>query len=450
MKAGWTSLGQPASPDGSGGVPWAGGAWRYTDRTGQLAPQPAPGGPAPAGAVQRREGAGNGLVTAPLGAPGAAAPDTVPGPDAVPGPPAGHRRQPKRRRGLAVVGILLLTLVAGGVGGLVAEALDDDDGGAGTVTVIGADPTGLVERPPESIAGVAASVLPSVVSVTAAEASGSGFIISEDGYVLTNNHVIASAADGGAIDLVLFDGRRLEAQLVGASPSYDVAVLEIDADDLQPVVFGDSGSVAVGDPVVAIGSPLGLDATVTSGIISALERPVTAGGEPDGQSYINALQTDAAINPGNSGGPLVDSAGRVIGVNSAIASLGMSAETGSIGLGFAIPIEQVQRTAEQLIRDGEAVYPIMGVLLDNSFTGPGARVAQDGENGPGVTPGGPADAVGIRSGDVILQIEDSEIRTPAELIVRLRSHEPGEEITLIVERDGETMEVTITLESAVG
>src|SRR5690606_39550142 len=156
-----------------------------------------------------------------------------------------------------------------------------------------------------------------------------------------------------------------------ASPSYDLAVLQIDADGLQPVMFGDSASVAVGDPVVAIGSPLGLDATVTSGIVSAVERPVTAGDQAS-QAYINALQTDAAINPGNSGGPLVDTNGRVIGVTSAIASVGLNA-SGSIGLGFAIPVEQVKRTAEQLIRTGEAVYPVMGVLLDNSYNGPGAR-----------------------------------------------------------------------------
>ncbi|RIQ32183.1 S1C family serine protease, partial [Jiangella rhizosphaerae] len=362
---------------------------------------------------------------------------------------AAHRRPPKRRRGLATLGILVLALAAGGAGGVVAEAIDDDgEGGGGTVTVIGADPAGLVERPPESIAGVAASVLPSVVSVSVADAGGSGFVISEDGYVITNNHVIASAGDDG-IELAFTDGRRLEAELVGTSPSYDIAVLRVDADDLQPVVFGDSDSVAVGDPVVAIGSPLGLDATVTSGIVSALERPVTAGGEDD-QSYINALQTDAAINPGNSGGPLVDSSGRVIGVNSAIASLGMGQQAGSIGLGFAIPIEQVQRTAQQLIADGEAVYPVMGVLLDNGFVGVGARVAEDGDNGPGVTPGGPADEVGIESGDVVVAINGEDVRTPAELIVRLRAHEPGEDITVVVDRDGEELEFTLTLGSAVG
>ncbi|MBB5785881.1 S1C family serine protease [Jiangella mangrovi] len=466
MKAGWTSLGHDTSPDErTGADPWAGGSWQYTEGTSRPAPeladpravtrQLAAGATGAGAAGAAGAGAGNGAASV-------AAPHTVEAPTrfietaphgngvpaGAPGGPA-HGRPPKKRRGLATFGILLLALGAGAAGGLVTEALDDDSaGGSDTVTVIGADPAGLVERPPESIAGVAASVLPSVVSVSVADAGGSGFIISEDGYVITNNHVIASAGDDG-IELAFFDGRRLAAELVGTSPSYDIAVLRVDAADLQPVVFGDSDSVAVGDPVVAIGSPLGLDATVTSGIVSALERPVTAGGEDD-QSYINALQTDAAINPGNSGGPLVDSAGRVIGVNSAIASLGLGDQTGSIGLGFAIPIEQVQRTAQQLIADGEAVYPVMGVLLDNGFVGEGARVAEDTDNGPGVTPGGPAAEVGIESGDVVVEIDGQEIRTPAELIVRLRAHEPGDEIEVVVDREGEELTFTLTLGSAVG
>ncbi len=451
MKAGWTSLGQETSPEQRPGAdPWAGGAWQYSDETSRSAPA---AGPA---AATRPLVTGNGT-----GAPRVAVSDgttrfLATGPDGTPSGVAalapdgtGHPKPPKKRRRLAALGILVLALAAGGAGGVVAEAIDDDDqGSGGSVTVIGADPAGLVERPPESIAGVAASVLPSVVSVSVADAGGSGFVISEDGYVITNNHVIATAGDAG-IELAFFDGRRLDAELVGTSPSYDIAVLRVDADDLQPVVFGDSGSVAVGDPVVAIGSPLGLDATVTAGIVSALERPVTAGGEDD-QSYINALQTDAAINPGNSGGPLVDSSGRVIGVNSAIASLGMGQQAGSIGLGFAIPIEQVQRTAQQLIADGEALYPVMGVLLDNAFVGTGARVADDGDNGPGVTPGGPADEVGIESGDVVVEIGGEQVRTPAELIVRLRAHEPGEDIIVVIDRDGEELEFTLTLGSAVG
>jgi putative serine protease PepD len=417
MKAGWTSLQEILTSGTVGDKPWSGqqGQAPTTHNAGTADP--------------------DSIADQSSGADGAS---------------AKRERRSRRRwqRKSMVLGVVGLALLCGGVGGVAGRLLADEST-SDTVTVIGANPAGLVERPPESIAGMAAHVLPSVVSVSVADASGSGFVISEDGYVLTNNHVIAGAADGGTIELVLSDGRRLEGELVGTSPSYDIAVLHVDVDGLRPVVFGDSRSVVVGDPVVAIGSPLGLDATVTSGIVSALERPVTAG-DPSDQSYINALQTDAAINPGNSGGPLVDSNGRVIGVNSAIATVGLGAESGSIGLGFAIPIEQVQRTAEQLIRDGHAVYPVMGVVLDNDFLGPGARVADDSENTPGVSPGGPADDVDIRSDDVIVEIDGHAVRTPAELIVRLRAHEPGDEVELVVERDDRERDVTVTLDSAVG
>ncbi|WP_216844041.1 S1C family serine protease [Phytoactinopolyspora alkaliphila] len=359
--------------------------------------------------------------------------------------------RPRRHWWWLASAFALVALVAGAVGGLAgAWLLQPGDAATNTVTVIGSDPA-VGERTETSTAGIAGAVLPSVVSISAADGAGSGFVISDDGYVLTNNHVVAAGTDveGGPIQVELFDGRQLEAEVIGRSPSYDLAVLRVDADDLDPVVLGESASVQVGDPVIAIGSPLGLDSTVTSGIISALDRPVTAGGQSD-QSYINALQTDAAINPGNSGGPLVDSAGRVVGVNSAIATLGISPEVGSIGLGFAIPIDQARRTAEQLISNGEAVYPIIGVLLDNAHSGPGAQVAQDNDDQPGVTPGSPADTAGIRSGDVITALDGEPVRTPGALIVMLRAREPGESVTLTVERDGSTREVELTLGSAVG
>nr|WP_246221346.1 trypsin-like peptidase domain-containing protein [Phytoactinopolyspora mesophila] len=345
-----------------------------------------------------------------------------------------------------------MALLAGVVGGAVgAQFVETNGGPTETVTVIGSDPANVRERPSTSTAGVASTVLPSVVSIAAADGHGSGFIISDDGYVLTNNHVVAAgtSVSGGAIEIELFDGRQFDADIIGNSPSYDLAVLRIDADELQPVILGESSSVAVGDPVIAIGSPLGLDSTVTSGIVSALDRPVTAGERSD-QSYINALQTDAAINPGNSGGPLVDAAGRVVGVNSAIATLGFSSEVGSIGLGFAIPIDQARRTAEQLISNGEAVYPIIGALLENGHTGPGARVAPDDDEQPGITPGGPADEAGIRPGDVITALDGEAVRGPGELIVMLRAREPGQDVVLTIERDGNSRDVSVTLGSAVG
>ncbi len=339
------------------------------------------------------------------------------------------------------------------MGGVVGAQVDRrTPGSANTVTVIGSDPATVQELPESSPGSVADVVLPSVVSISSADGGGSGFVISEDGYLLTNNHVVAAGADvdGGSIEVELHDGRRFDAEVVGGSPSYDLAVLQIEADDLEPVVLGDSTAVDVGDPVIAIGSPLGLNSTVTSGIISALDRPVTAGGQANDQSYIKALQTDAAINPGNSGGPLVDLNGHVIGVNSAIATLSMGGEAGSIGLGFAIPVDQASRTAEQLITDGEAVYPIMGALLDNSHQGPGARVAEDGDEQPGITPGGPADEAGVRPGDVIVELEGEPVRTAAELIVLLRSHQPGDRITMTIERGDSSQDVEVTLGSEVG
>jgi len=353
------------------------------------------------------------------------------------------------RLGLLTIAAAGIALIAGAIGAATGVIAADrfDNATRETVTVVGADPAVLAERPPDSVAGVASAVLASVVSVTVEEGSGSGFVLSQDGYILTNNHVVASAGSAG-IEVGFFDGSTVSAKIVGRSPNYDLAVLRVERDDLVPVRLGDSGDVVVGDPVIAIGSPLGLESTVTSGIVSALDRPVTAGGEGD-IAFINAMQTDAAINPGNSGGPLVDAAGRVIGVNSAIASLGVDAP-GSIGLGFAIPIDQAARTAEQIIATGQAVYPIMGVRLDNEFQGSGARIAPDDPDSPAVEPDGPAASVGLVSGDVITEIEGRVIDSLEEMIVALRAHEPGDRITIVVERDGEPMEFTLTLGSAVG
>jgi putative serine protease PepD len=307
----------------------------------------------------------------------------------------------------------------------------------------------LAERPPDSVAGVASNVLASVVSVIIDDGSGSGFVISQDGYIVTNNHVVSSTEGDGTIEVGFFDGTTAPAVIVGRSPSYDLAVLQVERRDLTPVRLGDSADVVVGDPVIAIGSPLGLEGTVTSGIISALDRPVSAGGEGE-TSFINALQTDAAINPGNSGGPLVDAAGRVIGVNSAIASLNLGAAPSNIGLGFAIPIDQATRTAQQIIATGEAVYPVMGVRLDRAFPGPGARIAADDAESPGVEPNGPAESVGIEPGDVITEIEGRVIDSPEEMIVALRAQQPGDRVTIVVERDGEQRELTLVLGSKVG
>ena len=309
--------------------------------------------------------------------------------------------------------------------------------------------TSTIERPVGSVAEIAQRVLPSVVSIEAQAsgggATGSGFVIDSSGYILTNNHVIAaSVTSGGDITVRLNDGSAFDAKVVGRDSSYDLAVLKIVGASLKALQFGDSDKVAVGDSVIAIGSPLGLTGTVTLGIISAKDRAVTAGESSSENSFINALQTDAAINPGNSGGPLVDATGSVIGVNSAIASLGSSfnSQTGSIGLGFAIPINQARKTADQLIKNGKATYPVMGISVDMNFSGEGAMIARTGQ---AIVPGGPAAKAGMRSGDIITEIDGRPITSPDELIVTIRSLSVGDRVVVTYKRGSESKSATLTL-----
>ncbi|HEY5518188.1 MAG TPA: trypsin-like peptidase domain-containing protein, partial [Cellulomonas sp.] len=311
---------------------------------------------------------------------------------------------------------------------------------------------------PESVAGIAARVLPSVVSIQIAgpdgSATGSGFVLRQDGYILTNNHVVAGIAVAGTTIAVLFaDGSESAATVVGATADYDLAVVKVDRTGLVPLVLGNSDDVVVGDPVVAIGAPLGLEGTVTTGIISALNRPVSAGNSSD-TAFINAIQTDAAINPGNSGGPLVNAAGEVVGINSAIAQPPGSLSTagGSIGLGFAITSNQARRTSDQLIETGHATYPIIGVLLDQRYVGEGVQVSKDDQGStPAVSPGGPADRAGIRRGDVILAIDGRPVTEPDELIVAIRAKTPGDAVVLRVRTASSERDVRVVLdESATG
>jgi putative serine protease PepD len=307
-----------------------------------------------------------------------------------------------------------------------------------------------IERPPGSVADIAQRVLPSVVSISVRSArgggTGTGFVIDSTGFILTNNHVIADAAvDGGKIEVQLNDGTTLTATIVGRDSAYDLAVLKVDRTGLTALTFGDSDQVAVGDAVIAIGSPLGLSGTVTLGIVSAKDRAVTAGEDAGDNSYINAIQTDAAINPGNSGGPLVNSTGAVIGVNSAIATLGssvLSSQSGSIGLGFAIPINQARKTAEQLIKTGKATYPVIGVSVDMQYAGAGAKIA-DTRNA--IVPGGPASRAGLRAGDLITKFDDRTITTPEELIVAIRSKNVGDKVEIEYIRAEKTLKATLTL-----
>lgn len=343
--------------------------------------------------------------------------------------------------------IVIVALFASSIGGFLGVSAT---GGTFFQNANIVSSSSVITRAPESVAGIAARVLPSVVSISArggnGGGTGSGFIIDSSGYVLTNNHVIDSAVEsGGTLRVRLNNGDVYSAKVVGRDASYDLAVLKIVAANLPALQFGDSDKVAVGDSVIAIGSPLGLSGTVTLGIISAKDRPVTAGGSSSENSFINALQTDAAINPGNSGGPLVDLTGAVIGVNSAIASLGSTSQSGSIGLGFAIPINQARKTTNQLIKLGKATYPILGVSLDMNFTGIGALVAK---SAAGVMAGGPAEKAGLKPGDIIIEFEGREINAPEELVVSIRSKSVGDRVTIRFLRDDKEFSATLILIAA--
>ena len=344
---------------------------------------------------------------------------------------------------LAVVGLvaaLVLGFLGGAVGLSVAALADREQDAAVVVPGSGRDP---VLSGPETIAGVVRATLPSVVSVIvdagAESGSGSGFVLRNDGYVVTNNHVIdAAVANDGTVDVVLSDGRRQSAEIIGRNVSYDVAVLRIDDEALPPLSAGDS-LVSVGDSVVVIGAPLGYDFTVTTGIVSAVDRPVTVG-EADDASYISAIQTDAPINPGNSGGPVIDGEGRFVGMASSMATLARAPGAGSIGLGFAIPARAVVRIAEEIIATGSSRTPIMGVTLDTSFPGPGALLDT-------VTPGGPAESAGLRPGDVILRLAGRDVADADELVVAIRDRLPGEEVPVEARRGDRAFDTTVVLGS---
>jgi putative serine protease PepD len=354
--------------------------------------------------------------------------------------------------------VLVSGLLGGAIGGLVARN-HGNNGEVGSVTLGSSSPQHqIVERAPGSVAGIAAKILPSVVSIQVKTGNGgdtgSGIVLSKTGYIMTNNHVIAAARTGGTLSVVLPDKSKVSARIIGhPDPVDDIAIVKVSGEqNLTPAVLGDSTTMAVGDPVIAVGSPLGLVGTVTSGIVSALNRPVEAGGESGvPEDVIDAIQTDAAINPGNSGGPLVDTAGAVVGVNSAIASLSTdqlgSSQSGSIGLGFAIPINEAKRIAEQIITQGYSTHAIIGVSLDPNFSGSGAQVTPTSSGAPAVEKDGPAGKAGIRPGDVIVAVNGEKVTTADELIVAIRSHVPGQRVTLSYERSGHRRTVSVVLGS---
>jgi putative serine protease PepD len=388
----------------------------------------------------------------------------------------GRPERPRRGGAGIVVLAVLLALVAGLVGGViggVAAQRSDLAGLLGTDDSTGtgeqgdgsaaAEGSGAAEPLPPgetgSVAEIAARVLPSVVSIRVSTGqgagTGSGFVIDAEGLIVTNNHVIAAGGTEPADQIVveLGNGSQVEAEVVGTEASYDIAVLRIDPDEAGPgglvaLPWGDSDQVVVGEQVVAVGAPLGLDSTVTTGIVSALNRPVSAG-DAQQTAFINAIQTDAAINPGNSGGPLVNLRGEVVGVNSAIAQAPGGRTGGSIGLGFSIPSNQAQRTAGELVEDGVATFPVIGVLLDRTYTGEGVRIVSedDATDSAPVVPGGPADQAGLLAGDVILAFEGRPMTESDELVVAIRAREPGDEVTLTVRRGDEVFDVDVVLEA---
>ncbi|MFI5486699.1 S1C family serine protease [Micromonospora echinaurantiaca] len=339
---------------------------------------------------------------------------------------------------------LITALLAGGLGGALGYAFAVR-GGAGAGTVLGADPQapGLAQRKPESLAGVAERVLPSVVTVRVSglggTSEGSGFIASADGHVITNDHVVAGG--NGKASVVFNDGSSAAGTLVGQDPESDIAVIKVARTGLRPVEFGDSDALAVGDPVLAIGSPLSLANTVTAGIVSALDRTMQAG-EPGGPvRYYAAIQTDAAVNHGNSGGPLVDGAGRVIGVNSTIKSLVADGqEAGNIGLAFAIPINQAKRITQDIIGTGKARRTVIGAQVG----GPGAA-SGNGVRLVTVEPSGPAADAGLRAGDVILKLNGRPMTEPTDLIALVRKFAPGSVVTVEYRRGSDRLNASVTL-----
>jgi putative serine protease PepD len=395
-----------------------------------------------------------------------------------PGGPQGPSRRRGRNSAVALVAVTAFVFGAGGVGlGAALVHHDNDDNNNVTtsnagLTVASGSPSALATSP-KSLAGIAARLLPSVVSVNVKGATesdtGSGIVLRSDGYILTNNHVVAAASNGkGSVATVFQDGTSATAKIIGTDALDDLAVIKVNKTGLKAATLGSDSDVKVGDSVLAVGSPLGLSGTVTSGIVSALNRPVVTsddtqptdpfGGNGGGQAaasptVIDAIQTDAAINPGNSGGPLVNGAGEVIGINSAIASLGSDtlsggSQSGNIGVGFAIPIDEAKTVATELINTGKAVHPLLGVTLQDKAASVGATKAVVHS----VAAGGPAAKAGLKAGDVITGINSTVTAGEDAVIAAIRSHQPGESISVTYERGGtsHTVRVTLTQQSSTG
>ena len=364
-----------------------------------------------------------------------------------------------RRMALAGAAIAVVSALVGGLlGGFIATRSEGSGIAAGYS--LGSPPPATTRRPSSSVAGIAARVLPGVVMVrvNGADGTGSGFVIN-GGYIITDNHVVTldGNSSNAALQVVFQSGLTVSARLVGRDTFSDIAVIKLvgaHVRGLHPLPLGNSAGLAVGDPVIAFGAPLGLAGTVTSGIVSALDRPVQPGagnGPAAPQVFLEAIQTDAAINPGNSGGPLVNGQGQVIGVNSAFDTLGgnvITGQGGSIGLGFAIPINQVRRVAVQLIRTGHATHAVIGARLNTKYTGPGAQIAAGAPAASSVTPRGPAALAGLRAGDVIINFGGQPIASAQTLLDAIRARAPGALVRLVYLAHGKTYRAALRLGSA--
>jgi len=381
-------------------------------------------------------------------------PWATPAPASAPGEAPGEKPRRRSRAWLWIASAAVVGLVVGG-GSVAAAGLLDQGGSSSrsaSLADVGRSSTDQVPVTGSSAAdpdwqAVAAAVQASVVAIEVQTESGggqgSGVIIDDEGHVLTNSHVVSGAQ--GNVQVTLTDGRILEGEVVGTDPSTDLAVVQLlDApDDLQPAAFGNSDEVRVGEPVMAVGNPLGLANTVTTGIVSAVDRPVSTVEDGGAEAAVtNAIQIDAAVNPGNSGGPLFDATGRVIGITSSIATL--SAQSGSIGLGFAIPSDLARDVAAQLIEDGQAEHAFLGVTL-SAGVATADGVTRRGAVVESVNEGSPAAAAGLQAGDVIVAIDDDPVGGAEALTAFVRSLSSGDDVTLTVVRDGQTRELDVTL-----
>ncbi|HVV77034.1 MAG TPA: trypsin-like peptidase domain-containing protein [Mycobacteriales bacterium] len=380
---------------------------------------------------------------------------------------------PRSRRGTAALLAATAFVFGGGGVAIGAEVISHNNGSptaSSGLTIGSASPASLTSNP-RSYAAIATKVLPSVVSINVTTSSesdtGSGIVLRPDGYILTNNHVVSAASGGGNVGVTFNDGSSTTAKIVGTDPLDDLAVLKVSKSGLTAATLGNSSQIQVGDPVLAVGSPLGLTGTVTAGIVSALNRPVETQDQsqqqqtdPFGFSFgngqssqstqptvIDAIQTDAAINPGNSGGALVNAAGQVIGINSAIASLGSDAlgsQSGNIGVGFAIPIDQAKTIASELIETGHATHPLLGVELADATSADGSDRALVRS----VSASGPAAKAGIKGGDVITAVDGRATAGADAVIAAIRSFQPGDHVSVTYLRSGQSHTVSVTLANA--